>query len=406
MKFKPSQEKTAWAIYAFLVVAAAIVFASVWNHLGGIFGWLGQVLGYVMPVIYGFVLAFLFSPILRFFDDRLLARLARGKMKTGLRRVLAILLTYLVVLIVLATVLLMVLPRILTSLQEIARQISGLVRTLPEQYAQASAWIASLEPDSTVSQVTRELLNQVSGALQSALASTGSVLGILASGLANGLAGMMSGVANWAVGVVVSIYILASRERLLAQGKKLLRALLPDKAYVETVDVARDTYRIFSSYLGGAVLDACCVGIVCFICMSLFGWPYAMLISVIIACTNVIPFFGPFIGAIPSLLILLAQNPWFALGFLVFIIVLQQIDGNIIAPRIVGSSIGLPPLLVVFGILFFGGLMGILGMFIGVPLFAVLYALLRRVVNLLLGRKNLPTALSAYASGMNQIPPK
>lgn len=404
MKFERTPQNTTKAIYAFLVIAAGIVFASIWMHIGDALAWIGKLIGYVMPVVYGLVLAFLFSPLLRVFDDRLLPKLSRGKLKPGLRRGLALLLTYLVVLIVLATALLLILPQIIASLQELIRQISLLLFDAPQLYEKIYAWVDDLQRDGNANQILQQLVTQTLTSLEGVLSNVGDWLGALVSGALTGLTGLASGVSNWLLGVIISVYMLASHEKLIAQIQKVLRAVLPAKVNREVDLITQDAYRIFSGYLAGAALDACIVGMITFIMMSIFGWKYAVLTGVLVGLSNMVPFFGPFIGAAVGVLLQLSSTPWHALGFLIYILIMQQIDGNILNPRIVGSNVGLPPLWVVFGILLFGGLMGVVGMLIGVPLFAVLFGVARRVVNGLLQRKREPTDLREYDTAKNQLP--
>jgi len=403
VKFERTPQESSKAIYAFLVIAAAIIFASLWIQIGDVLAWIGQVIRYVDPVVYGLVMAFLFSPLLHAFDDKLLPALSRGKLRPGLRRVLSLLLTYLVVLIVVAAALLLILPQVIASLQDLMRRITLLLRDAPQLYDNVYAWVAEFQRDSGTNQILRELLTQVMNSMQGMLANVGEWLGMLVSELFTGLTGLASGITKGLLGLIISVYILAGHEKLLAQAKKALSALLPTRADQEVRLIARETYRIFSGYLAGAALDACIVGTVCFVAMSVFGWKYAVLTAVIIGLCNMVPFFGPFIGGAIGVLLQLSSNPLHALGFLIYFVIAQQLDANILSPRIVGSNVGLPPLWVVFGILLFSGLMGVAGMLVGVPLFAVLFGIARRTVNILLERKSAPTDLHQYDTAKNQL---
>ena len=210
-------------------------------------------------------------------------------------------------------------------------------------------------------------------------------------------------VLNVIIGFIISVYMMFSKELFFARIHKLFTALFPEKSVEKMASVIHQSNDIFSGFISGKILDSFIIGLLCFIFMSIFGWPYAMLISVIVGVTNVIPYFGPFIGAIPSILILLMVEPWTALWFAIFILVLQQIDGNIIGPKILGDSTGLSAFWVIFAITIFGSLMGPLGMFIGVPLFAVIYSLVRQFAEWRLSQKGLPTATDDYASKEHPI---
>ncbi|MCL1795388.1 MAG: AI-2E family transporter [Clostridia bacterium] len=386
MKFERTTKYTVIAVYAFLVIVAVIIFSSLWAHIGQILTTAGRLIGYVMPVVYGFVLAFLFSPLFRVFDRKLLPKLS-GTIKPGLRRGLALLFTYLVLLTVLAAALLLILPQIIASIQELIVQIARLVGDAPVWYDEIYQLLDNFQRDANASDTLRQLVKQALDTLEGLLAGVGDWLGTLVTGVLSGLTGLASGVGNWLLGFVLSIYILGSHESLAAQTRKVLRSVLPDKASNEIDLIARDAYRIFSGYLAGAALDACILGLACFVVMSLFGLSYSVLTAVIIGVSNMIPFFGPIFGVVVGVVLQLSVSPLNALIFLIYAVAMQQIDANILTPRIVGSSVGLPPLWVIFAILLFGGLLGVVGMLIGVPLFALLFSLVRRGVNELLRRK-------------------
>ena len=387
MKFQRTPQNTTKAIYAFLVLAAVIVFATVWANIGDTLAWFGRLIGYVTPVVYGLVLAFLISPLLRVFERKLLPMVFGRKLKPGFRRGLALLFTYLVVLIVLTAALLLILPQIIASLQALIRQITLLLRDAPQWYASIYEWIDEVQHDESANEILRDLAGQLFISMQGALANVGDWLGTLVAEVLAGLTGFASGLTSGLLGLILSVYVLGSHEKLIAQARKVLKAILPAKVNREVVLIGQDAYRIFSGYLAGTALDGCILGALCYIAMRIFGWEYPVLTAVLMGLSNMIPFFGPFIGIGIGALLQLAVNPLHALGFLIYAVAMQQVDANIITPRIVGSSVGLPPLWVVFAILLFGGLMGIAGMLIGVPLFALLFSTSRRVVDDLLRRK-------------------
>jgi len=198
------------------------------------------------------------------------------------------------------------------------------------------------------------------------------------------------------IAIILSIYIMFSKETLIAQLKKGLYAIFKKDTAANLVRFARESHHIFSGFINGKLLDSLIIGILCFIGMSIIGFDFTLLISFIVGCTNVIPFFGPFFGAIPSVLILLMVDPWQAFWFAIFVLVLQQLDGNIIGPKILGDSTGLPALWVMFAILVGGGIFGVLGMFVGVPAFAVIYKFAKEYFEKLLKNKKLPEETESY----------
>ena len=215
--------------------------------------------------------------------------------------------------------------------------------------------------------------------------------------LAGRVATAARGVLNFIIGIIVMVYLLMSRDQFIGQGKKLLFALCKKRATCDVIlKHLRAINQIFSGFVSGKLLDSLIIGIICGICLSLLQMPYAMLISIIVGITNIIPVFGPFFGAIPSAFILLLTDPGKCLIFILFIIILQQVDGNIIGPKILGDSTGLSAFWVLFSLLLFNHLMGFWGMLLGVPLFASFYYLLREFVNSRLRQRDLPVRTKDY----------
>ena len=211
--------------------------------------------------------------------------------------------------------------------------------------------------------------------------------------------GVLHFVWDFVIGFIISIYVLASKERFAGQAKKISYALFEQETANTLIKNFRFTHQTFIGFLGGKIVDSIIIGILCFIGTSIMGTPYAALVSVIIGFTNIIPFFGPFLGAVPCSILVFVVDPVHPLNcvyFVLFILVLQQFDGNILGPKILGSSTGLTGFWVIFAITFFGGLLGVTGMIIGVPIFAVIYAGIRSGVNILLRKKDMPTETKKY----------
>ena len=218
-----------------------------------------------------------------------------------------------------------------------------------------------------------------------------------------GIFGFVLALKNFLLGIIVSIYLLLSKETLLAQVKKTILALFNKKTCEKTFMIYHKSNGLFIGFITGKIIDSLIIGILCFIGMTIFKMPYSVLISVIIGVTNIIPFFGPFIGAIPSALLILLAKPSFLLPFLIFVFVLQQFDGNILGPRILGDSTGLPAFWVLFSIFLGGGLFGFVGMLLGVPTFALVYALFRTFIEHRLESKNLPKETDAYNGNIENL---
>ena len=222
-------------------------------------------------------------------------------------------------------------------------------------------------------------------------------------GIINATINITTAVINVFVGVMIAIYLWSSKEVFFAQSKKISYSFLSKTFVDKCIDLLHEADAVFGGFISGKIIDSAIIGVICYVGMLALNIPYPLLIGVIVGVTNVIPYFGPFIGAIPSILLLLFINPVKALVFAIFILILQQIDGNIIGPKILGDSTGLSAFWVIFAVTVFGGLFGFLGMLLGVPLFAILYTIIRRAVNARLTQKGLSTDTEAYASENNKI---
>lgn len=232
--------------------------------------------------------------------------------------------------------------------------------------------------------VTNDLPNTAAGLIKTVSLSVIGVFGVLW---------------DFVIGFIISIYMMASKEKFAAQAKKIIYAVFEQDTSNTLIKNFRFTHQTFIGFLGGKIVDSIIIGILCFIGTSIMKTPYAALVSVIIGVTNIIPFFGPFLGAVPCTLLIFVVDPLHPLNclyFVVFILILQQVDGNIIGPKILGSSTGLTGFWVIFAITFFGGLFGVFGMIIGVPILAVIYAAVRAAVNTALARKKMPTESKKY----------
>jgi predicted PurR-regulated permease PerM len=204
---------------------------------------------------------------------------------------------------------------------------------------------------------------------------------------------------NFIIGFVISIYVLASKEKFAGQAKKMIYSIFPKQAANNIIRDFRFTHRTFIGFISGKVVDSIIIGILCFIGTTLLNTPYAALVSTVIGITNIIPFFGPYLGAIPSAILVFVVDPSHPLNcvyFIIFILVLQQFDGNFLGPKILGNSTGLAGFWIIFAITLFGGLFGVIGMIVGVPIFAVIYAAVKSLVNAALARKNMPQETEIY----------
>lgn len=397
MKFRFDKKYLYWGITAFLVIAAGILFYYVLFHRSSLYSGISTLVGISMPIIDGFVLAYLMTPVLNKIEKCIIKPLYE-KAKVPLTpknkrrmRGLSILVTIVLILIVLYEFFGLIIPEVVRSIQSIIFQFPIYVNNL-------SNWAMGLlnnNPDlenvvdSLIDQYSSKILDYVNSNL---LPYINDVLKTLSSSVI----GVLKAMWNFVIGFIISIYVLGSKEKFAGQAKKIAYAVFDRKMGNEVVTNFRFIHSTFIGFIGGKIVDSIIIGVICFICTTIIGTPYAILVSVIIGVTNIIPFFGPWIGGIPSALLVLMVDPIHALYFVILIMVIQQFDGNILGPKILGDSTGLSGFWVIFAITIFGGLFGVLGMVVGVPIFAVFYAAVKASVNRQLAKKNLPTELGPY----------
>lgn len=338
----------------------------------------------LQPVLTGMILAYLLCPIAKFMEQQC----CRVKYFSRFARLLSVLLTLILAFGVIGLFCASILPQLVESVSSLIRDLPGLLEI---QLAKLNTYLESNNNAAvTVIQMIESVETFLASWIRTNLFST-------VSTVANSVISVGSALVNLVVSVIVMVYLLLDRERYLAQCRKLFYAISRNQLVNQTVsEIVQQTNQIFSGFISGKLLDSLIVGIICFVCLTIMQMPYALLISVIVGVTNIIPMFGPFIGAVPSAFLLLLVSPAKCIVFLIFIVVLQQVDGNIIGPRILGNSTGLSALYVTVAMLLFGKLMGFVGMIVGVPLFATLYYIVKRMAEYSLTKQGLPTDTAEY----------
>ena len=404
--FKWDRKYVNWGMTAFCVLAASLLFYFAIRNIS-VFGQaVNKLVAILAPFIWGLVICYLLSPLMRVMEERVFLplgkRLYRKSKKGGaarFARVLSILFCEIVLLLVLAAVVYLIIPQVLSSVQMLIKN-SG-------TYADnVSAWLNGIlknypELDSYAGELLGNFNTNVGSWLQNKVLPQ---LGNLITSVSSGVYGFARSIYNLIIGIIVSVYLLSDKEGHIAAFKRLTYAVFS----VETADQLRQGLifvdKTFMGFLSGKILDSVIIGIICYIVCSILQMPYTLLVSVIIGVTNIIPFFGPLIGAVPSALIILMVDPTKCLIFIVFIIILQQIDGNIIGPRILGNSTGITGFWVIFSIILGSGLFGFWGMLLGVPVFVVIYTVINNLIVKKLKRSDLPWKLSDYKE-MDYIDP-
>ena len=375
----------------FGAIALSIIFFFLIYRFDGFGSAISTLTGILMPFIYGAVIAYLLKPVCNSIES-FLRRFIPEKMN-GLVNALSVALTILFGLLLVYALVMMIVPQLITS-------VTTLYYTAQANITKFMNWANHLEFIENNEQIM-ELLNSAYAALNTNLDTwikntlLPSMQNIV-SGAAIGVLNVVTVAKNLIIGIIVAVYMLASRKRFVQQGKLVLHSIVrPRWAQLITEEV-KYADRMFGGFINGKIMDSAIIGVLCYIGCLIFKFPSALLVSVIIGVTNVIPFFGPFIGAIPATLLILIQNPIKALWFVLFVLVLQQLDGNIIGPKILGNTTGLSSFWVLFAILLFGGLWGFVGMIVGVPLFAVIYDVIKKLVIHGLQRNQELTLLNSY----------
>ena len=368
-----------------LVVCGGVAFYCALQNLDVVWGAVRGLLGILAPFLLGGALAFVLNVPMRAIERHLLQNSRRG---AKLRRPLALVLTLLAVLGVLALASLVIGPGIADAVMSIIReipaafdrlqkQLNGLAESLAAYLPMIQEWLAGVNID--WESLSRRVL-EYAQALGSGIVSSGGGF----------IGGVVSGVSTFVIGLIFSFYILLQKEKLSRHGRQVIYGLLPLRQADRTLEILRLASRTFSSFLSGQCLEACILGTLFAVAMTIFRMPYALLVGVLIALTALIPIVGAFIGCAVGALLIAIDDPWKALWFIVLFLVLQQIEGNLIYPHVVGSSVGLPSIWVLAAVTLGGSLMGITGMLFFIPLCSVLYALFRSYVKERLAKKGVP----------------
>ena len=379
----------------FLVVAASIVFYFALLRLTNLSDVFVKIFDVLKPIIYGFVIAYLLNPIVKKVDKYFLPALQKKVKKqekaVKMSRAAGVFLSLIVLLVVITALCNLMIP-------ELYKSIKDLVVTLPGQLNELMATINSIQiDDSTTGMILKTAIKEGTQMFQDWLRTDLlKQANEIMSGLTVGVISILSELFNALIGIMVSVYVLFSKETFLRQSKKAVYAVFSSNQANMILHLTRKSNEIFGGFIIGKVIDSIIIGILCFLGLSVLNMPYTLLVSVIVGVTNVIPFFGPYIGAIPSAVLIMLADPIKGIYFIIFILFLQQLDGNVIGPKILGDSTGLSAFWVIFSILLGGGLFGFAGMLMGVPTFAVIYYIVQMLINHKLEKKRLPSHSKYY----------
>ena len=369
-----------FTISGFGAISLSLILFFILYRMQGIGKVLSSISTILAPFIYGGVIAYLLRPMCNSLEDLFQGRLPRKLRK--LSNSLAVLVSILTGIFVVYALIIMIAPQLYVSL-------AALWSSLPDKAEKLLNWgMATFGEDERVIQFFNERYEIFFSDMEKWFRET--VVpraSMIVSGVGTSVWGFLRFLYNLLIGLIVSVYLLHGRKKFAAQSILIVRSILPDRWAKAFLDEMRFVDRMFGGFIDGKIIDSAIVGLLCYIGCSILRIPNAMLVSVFVGVTNIIPFFGPVIGAVPATLLILMESPIKALWFVIFVLILQQLDGNIIGPKILGNRTGLPGFWVMFAIILFGGLWGIVGMVICVPVFAVAYDLVKKFVQRGLSKK-------------------
>ena len=390
-----------WGLTAFLTVCAVLVFYDTFYMGGTLQHFVNKLFSVLAPVLYGCAIAYLLTPVMNWIERALHAGWQKAfprkhvKNAGGVLRFASILLAEAVAILLVYLLMSVLIPQLVDSVTMLINnaeayyyKVYNWADGLLDSENEIAVWVADF--------VTKYYSDGVTLLKDHILPWAQGALGTLTGGIWNGIWSVVSFATDLIVGIIVSIYLMTMKEKSLARCCKVVYAVLDEKKANAVIHGARQVDRIFSGFVRGKLLDSLIIGALCFIGCSILKMPYTPLVSVVVGVTNVIPFFGPFLGAIPSAFLILLVSPKQCLFFVIFIVVLQQFDGNILGPKILGDATGISSFWVIVAILVGGGFGGVLGMFLGVPIFACVQELVKYLLNRRLRHRDMPTEAYAY----------
>ncbi len=434
MKIEWNKKYTTVAIYSLIVIAVAVlfvVFVFKFESFADGFSWVGSV---IAPVVCGLIIAYILNPLMMYFENKFFKKLKeplkeqavtvkqpgetekshiekikkkvssatkKQRRRNMLARVLSLVITFVIVIIVVGALVIAVGPSIAGSIVDLADKLPSyateIEQTLEDFFKDnpdISAFIFDeFEDLSTELEKLAEMLKPMAG----------DIIGNVSSGLWSFVMSLLVGLKNVLLGVIIAIYLLVSKERLLAQCKQIVFAFVKEKHWNGFFTFCSKSNNIFKKYIVSNLVDAMVIFVFMLIGMFIMKMPYATLVSAVCAVTNLIPFFGPFIGAIPCAVLILLDDPTKVIWFALFVLILQQCDGNIIKPFLFGETMGLPAIWVLVSIIVGGGLFGIPGMLLGAPVFAVIYTMSADFVKAKLKKRDLPESTEMYVQSIEDF---
>ena len=383
-----------------LILCGGIFFYYILFHSDKLSALVKGFFSVMTPITAGLVIAYILNPIMRFIETKLLTpawnKIKKQKDHTYSKeakviRYTSVFITMIVFFAIIYALFMLLIPQLVANIQSILGRIPVYFATLNDYYSKILTRFPDLDNllQEYNENVTQWFYNKILPFFEELISKT-------STSLVGSVITLFRGVVNFIIGVIISIYLLADKEKFAAQCKKVFYAFLKKDTANNFLNNLRYSDKMFGGFITGKLIDSIIVGIICYIGMLIMNLPYSVLISVIVGITNIIPYFGPFIGAIPSAFFILMVDPKKCLIFIIFILILQQFDGNILGPKILSYSTGLNSFWIIFALIVFSAIFGVVGMFIGVPVFAVIYSAFRTLINKRLALKHMPVDTQYY----------
>ncbi|AOY75203.1 AI-2E family transporter [Clostridium formicaceticum] len=383
MKIRWDKQYLKYSLYASFAVILPILFFQVLDNIGsllanisGSFSWIRRVLS---PFIMGGFIAYILNPGVRWFEKKLYREVTYINERKKLHRFLSIITVYAILLGLITMLLIFVVPQIANNIREI-------IQRLPEYDRSTRKWIANWENDMGLNNLYN-IAEYIEKNSRDIFDIASQVLEYLLNNIVSSIMTVTSGILNFLLAMIISFYMLSDKEAFKVGSEKFLRAVMKDETVDRARDFGREADELFGKFIIGKSLDSFIIGVLCFIGLNIMGIRYSLLLSSIIGITNMIPYFGPFIGGVPAVIITFFDSPIKAFWVTLFVLALQQFDGLFLGPKILGDSVGLRPFWIVFAIVVGGKLAGVLGMFLGVPIFAIIRLVVLRLIDQQLERK-------------------
>ena len=387
------------ALYVFLTSISIILFALLCLHLEGVKQFFDMVFGVVAPFIYGFIIAYLVNPIMVRLEKYVLRFPEKSKIGARIKRPISCTLGMIIFFLILSVFVGLIIPQLSTSFGDLQSKITDYVAAAQNM---ADSFVREFPLFNGQYETLSEFLdvNEISADIKSIISNFSNLLATAADSVISYGKQVVIEVTNILIGFIASVYFLLAKERLISKAKKAAAAFLSRRHYVNLINLLRFTNQTVGGFIYGKIIDSIIIGCLTFILMTIFKFPFVLLISVIVGITNVIPYFGPFIGAIPSAFIVFIADPGMTLWFILLVFLIQQLDGNVIGPKILGDSTGMTSLAVLVSITVAGGLFGFAGMILGVPMAAVLCVLFRQKTDNILRHKKASTESADYYNNL------